>query len=125
MSEENQSLIKESYENEFSYTKSKSNLNISFNRIAFIFFLFLIIAVIFSSKVIYLGSLYKFVKPKTVVKSDFRSTILDREGNIIAKSVITTNIGINPNLVIDKKRLLLNLKIIFPNKNYYNIKKKN
>ena len=95
MIEEKQSLIVENYETGFNYEENKSNLNISFNRIAFIFFLFLIIAVIFSSKVIYLGSLYKFVKPKTVVKSDFRSTILDREGNIIAKSVITTNIGYN------------------------------
>ena len=34
-------LILESYENEFSYEKNKSNLNITFNRIAFIFFIFL------------------------------------------------------------------------------------
>ena len=32
-------LILESYENEFSYEKNKSNLNITFNRIAFIFFI--------------------------------------------------------------------------------------
>ena len=122
MIEKKDNLILEDSESEFIYKKNASNLNIHFNRIAFIFFVFLIIAIIFSSKVIYLGSLHKELRIKTKTKSDFRSTILDRKGNIIAKSVITTNIGINPNLVIDKKRLLLNLKLIFPNKNYHNIK---
>ena len=38
--------------------------------------------------------------------------------------MITTNIGINPNLIIDKKKLLINLKIIFPNKNFEDISSK-
>jgi hypothetical protein len=33
-------IILEEYENEFSYKKSKTNLDIQFNRIAFIFFYF-------------------------------------------------------------------------------------
>ena len=33
-------LFLEEYENEFSYKKNKSNLNIQFNRVAFIFFIF-------------------------------------------------------------------------------------
>ena len=36
----NQKIILEEYENEFSYKKSKSNLNIEFNRVAFIFLFF-------------------------------------------------------------------------------------
>jgi len=124
MSKSKDNLILENNKSEFIYEKSNSNLNIHFNRIAFIFFVFLIIAVIFSSKVIYLGSLHKKINLKNINKSDFRSSILDREGNILAKSVITTNIGINPNLVINKKKLLLNLKLIFPNKNYNKISKK-
>ena len=43
----NENLILENYENEFSYQLDKSNLNISFNRIAFIFFIFLMICFIF------------------------------------------------------------------------------
>ena len=35
----------------------KSNLIVSFNRVAFIFFVFLIISLIFSSKAIYLGGI--------------------------------------------------------------------
>ena len=124
MSKKNDKLILEDYEAEFSYNKSKSNLKISFNRIAFIFFIFFIIALIFSSKVVYLGTLDSNKKNNELVKSDFRSSILDREGNLLAKTVITTNIGINPNLIIDKKKLLLNLKLIFPNKNYDEISNK-
>ena len=36
---ENKKIILENFENEFSYKKNKSNLNIEFNRIAFIFFI--------------------------------------------------------------------------------------
>ena len=111
------------FNNEFSYKENKSNLFISFNRAAFIFFIFIIIAFIFSSKIIYLGAQQKDITKKNMSKSDFRSSILDRDGNILAKSVITTNIGINPNLVIDKKKLLINLRLIFPEKNFIEIKK--
>ena len=112
----NKNLILEEYESSFSYNKLKSNLNISFNRIAFIFFIFLIISVIFSTKAIYLGTLKKNYNENIIVNSEFRSSIIDKNDNIIAKSVITNNVGINPNLVIDKKRLLINLKLIFPEK---------
>ena len=42
-----------------------------------------------------------------ITNSEFRSTILDRNNNILAKSVITRNIGINPKEVIDVKKLLI------------------
>ena len=105
-------LILEDYESEFSYKKTKSNVNISFNRIAFIFFVFLIICIIFSSKAIYFGTIQKKNKIFQSDESDYRASIIDRSGNILAKTVITTNIGINPNLVIDKKKLIF---IIFNN----------
>ena len=53
---ENLTLV--DYENEFSYKANKSNLNISFNRIAFIFFIFFIVFIIYSIKIFYLGSLH-------------------------------------------------------------------
>ena len=55
--ENNETLVLENYENEFSYKKNRSNLNITFNRIAFIFFIFLVICIIYSIKVFYLGFL--------------------------------------------------------------------
>ena len=108
----------------FYYNIGDKNLKISFNRISFIFFIFFILAIIFSTKVIYLGSLKKNFKTKSISESDFRSTILDREGNILAKSVLTTNIGINPNLVINKKKLLIRLQMLFPEVNYNQVRKK-
>ena len=119
----NKNLILEEYESEFSYTRSKSNLNISFNRIAFIFFVFTIVSIIFSSKAIYLGSLKKNNSRDIIFNSEFRSSIIDRNNNIIAKSVLTNDVGIKPNLVIDKKRLLINLKLIFPEKSFEEFKK--
>ena len=55
----NQNIILEEYENEFSYTKNKSNLNIEFNRVAFIFFVFFAISIIYSVQLLHLGSLKK------------------------------------------------------------------
>jgi len=109
-------LLIEEYDNQFLYQSKKSNLNISFNRIAFIFFVFGIVSIIFSIKAIYLGSFTKNIKNKNLIESEFRSSIVDRNENLIAKTIVTNNVGVNPNLVIDKKKLLLNLKLIFPEK---------
>ena len=106
------------YSSEFSYDENKSNLKISFERIAFIFFVFFIIAIIFSSKVILLGLQNKPEIKKILKKDNFRSSIVDKDGNILAKSVPIVNIGINPNLVINKEKLLISLKVLFPKKNF-------
>ncbi len=102
----------------FLFKEKKSYLNISFERIAFIFFVFFFLAIIFSSKVILL-SIKKIPEIQKVLKKEnFRSSILDNEGNILAKSVPVVNLGINPNLAIDKEKLLISLKLIFPNKSF-------
>ena len=122
----NENLILENYENEFSYQLDKSNLNISFNRIAFIFFIFLMICFIFSIKVVFLGSLNSKLQKKEVeqTKTNFRADIIDNNGNFLAKTVNTLTIGIKPNLIINEKKLLINLQLIFPNKDFNKIKKK-
>ncbi len=115
---DNHSQNSDKYNDSFSYKENKSYLKISFERIAFIFFIFFILAVIFSSKVILL-SIKKIPEIQKIVKKDnFRSSILDNEGNILAKSVPVVNIGINPNLVINKEKLLISLKLIFPDKSF-------
>ena len=53
-----------------------------------------------------------------------RADITDRNGNYISKSVFTSNIGIDPKLVKDKKKLLLKLKYTFPDKDFVEIEKK-
>ena len=125
MSEKKSKIFLEEYENKFLYTKSKTNLNIEFNRIAFIFFLFLMVSIIFSIQLLHLGSLKKENKVKPlIIKKNYRADIIDRNGNYLVKSVSSIDVGINPTEVIDKKRLLINLQLIFPNKNYSKIKKK-
>tara|TARA_B100000700_G_scaffold118969_1_gene133722 strand:+ start:1280 stop:2935 length:1656 start_codon:yes stop_codon:yes gene_type:complete len=117
---EKKNLNYQNQSNEFNFDENRSNLKISFERIAFIFFIFFVIAFIFSSKVIFLGFKKSPEINKIFKKENFRSTILDNDGNILAKTVPIINLGINPNLVIDKEKLLLNLKILFPNKNFRN-----
>ena len=125
MKHKKSNIILEEYENKFSYKKSKTNLNIEFNRIAFIFFVFLVISIIFSIQLLHLGSL-KQVKKVTPVSNikNYRADIMDRNGNYLAKTVSSIDIGINPVEIIDKQKLLINLKLLFPKKNYLEIKKK-
>ena len=56
MKNNNQRIILEDQKNNFLFRKNKSNLNISFNRISFIFFLFFTIFIIYSIHLIHLGS---------------------------------------------------------------------
>ena len=115
---DNRSQSSYKYNDSFSFTENKSYLKISFERIAFIFFIFFILAIIFSFKVILLSIKEIPEIQQTFKKENFRSSILDNEGNILAKSVPIVNLGINPNLVINKEKLLVSLKLIFPNKNF-------
>ena len=122
----NDNIILEEYENEFSYKKKKSNLNIEFNRVAFIFFVFLTISIIYSIHLLHLGSLKSNIENKetTLGKTNYRADIIDANGIYLVKTVTSIDIGINPADVIDKNKLLINLKLIFPNKDYFLIKKK-
>ena len=76
MSETNQnSQNSDKFNESFSFKENKSYLKISFERIAFIFFVFFILAVIFSSKVILL-SIKKIPEIQKVNKQEnFRSSI--------------------------------------------------
>jgi len=110
---------------EFEYNKKKLDIDIKFNRVAFIFFVFFIISIIYSIHLIHLGSrkgnAINNIQPKIINKLH-REDIIDRNGNYLAKTVSSIDIGINPAEVIDQKKLLLNLRYIFPNKDYELIK---
>jgi cell division protein FtsI (penicillin-binding protein 3) len=126
MNDKKNNVFLEGYENEFSYKKSKTNLNIEFNRIAFIFFIFLVISIIYSIQLLHIGSLKEATNniKSSITKKNYRADIIDRNGNYLVKTVSSINIGINPIEVIDKKKLLINLQLIFPNKNYIEISQK-
>ena len=121
-----ENITLEEYENKFSYKKNKSNLNIEFNRVAFIFFVFLAISAIYSIQLLHLGSLKSNTdkKKSLLQKKNYRADIIDKNENYIAKTVSTIDVGINPKEVIDKKHLLLMLNYIYKNKNFSKIQKR-
>ncbi len=114
-------------ENDFIYQKKKTGLNIQFNRVAFIFFIFFIIYTIYSIHLIKLGTLYsKVEKTNTSLINEklYRADIVDTNGNYLAKTVNSIDIGLKTSEVINQKKLLLSLNLIFPNKDFDEIEKK-
>ena len=118
------------------YTESKvpeqnfhlNIIKISFNRIAFLSFVFLIILVICSIKIFYLSlsSEKKFYSKS--IKENFlnnRRDIVDRNGNILATNVNLYDVGIRPTLLVnkEKKNLLIKLSLLFPDLDIESIKK--
>ena len=112
----------------FEYQKNNLNLKIDFNRVSFIFFIFFVISLIFSIHLTHLGSRntesIKILENRSSSNKLFRADIIDRDGKYIVKTVSSINVGINPSQVIDKKKLLINLRFIFPEKNFTKIEKK-
>ena len=122
MKKNNLTIISENQKSDFFYEKRKSNLNITFNRVSFIFFIFFIVSTIFSIHLIHLGSR----NDTKIIKSNlhnstqklYRADVVDRNGNYLVKTVNSIDIGISTKKIINKEKLILNLKYIFPNKDY-------
>ena len=128
MKKSNSKIVIEDYKDSFVYKKNETNLNIQFNRVAFIFFVFFIIYLIYSIHLIHLGSRKSKIdivdNISAVGDKLYRADIIDVNGNYLAKTVKSIDVGIKTSDVIDKKKLLLSLNIIFPNKDFRKIKKK-
>ena len=128
MKKSNSKIIIEDYKDSFVYKKNETNLNIQFNRVAFIFFVFFIIYLIYTIHLIHLGSRKSKIdivdNISAVGDKLYRADIIDVNGNYLAKTVKSIDVGIKTSDVIDKKKLLLSLNIIFPNKDFRKIKKK-
>ena len=119
-------IIIEDYKNKFDYKKKSTNINIEFNRVSFIFFFFFIIYLIYTIHLIHLGSRKSNTEIKDVLSTFdnklYRADIIDINGNYLAKTVKSIDIGIKTSDIIDKQKLLLSLNIIFPNKDFDRIK---
>ena len=105
-----------------------SGVKISLNRVSFIFFIFLVVAFVFGSKIIYLASIKKenyFTNKSLPSVFLRRQDILDRNSNLLARNVKLYSAAIRPRFVTDEGKLLINLRLIFPNMNMDRIKKKN
>ena len=92
---------------EYNFSYKKSDLKIDFNRVAFIFFILVLISIIFSIHLIHLGSRQSKIKKEDNLKinsnSPYRADIVDTENNYLVKTVKSIDIGINPVEIIDKK----------------------
>ncbi len=128
MSKRDSRIILETQENDFSYKRSKSNLNIAFNRISFIFFIFFIIFIIYLVHLAHLGSRNSKMNETNDLKKDsnklYRADITDSNNKYLVKTINSIDIGISPSKIIDEKKLLLNLKYLFPEKDIQKIKKR-
>ena len=102
---------------------NSSKFKIDLNRVAFIFRVIFIIIILYSTRIIYLSS-KTFEKRIYISNQINRADITDRNGNYVSKSVLTTNVGIDPKLVKDKEKLLIKLQYTFPKQNISEIKKK-
>ena len=102
---------------------SQKKFNINLNRVAFIFIVIFFLIILYSTRVIYLSSKTLQNNPYKINEIN-RADITDRNGSYISKSVFTSNLGIDPKLVKDKKKLLLKLQYTFPDKDFIEIKKK-
>ena len=128
MAENKSKLTIEDYKIDFSFKKKENGLNIQFNRVAFIFFVFFVIYLIYTIHLIHLGSR----KDNSVQRNNlsvssnklYRADIIDINGNYLAKTVKSIDIGLKTSDIINKKKLLLSLNIIFPDKNFDQIEKK-
>ena len=119
--ENNIIIINKSDSNFVNFYKNKFKLNL--NRVAFIFIIIFIITVLYSTRVIYLSS-KTYQNNNYKINKISRADITDRYGEYISKTVFTTNVGIDPKLVKDKKKLLLKLQYTYPNKDFTEIKNK-
>ena len=96
----NRIIISKSNTNLDNFHKDKFRINL--NRVTFIFIAIFFLFILYSTRVIYLST-------KTLQNSKYktnqinRADIIDRNGDYISKSVFTTNVGVDPTLVKDKK----------------------
>ena len=119
--------FKDYSESEIFFNNRNTKLvKVSLNRITFLFFIFFSLILIFSIKIIYLSSYTEKNFSSGKINKNFikeRGDIIDRNGIILARNIDIYSAGVRPKLVKDKKKFLINLKIIFPDLNSNKIKK--
>jgi len=100
------------------------------NRVAFLFFIFFSLILIFSIKIIYLSlspekDFFDYRNAKNNSQK-IRRNIVDRNGSILATNVDLYDVGLRPKLVKneEKKKLLIKLALLFPKLNLQKIEYK-
>ena len=97
--------------------KNANLVKVSSNKVTFLFFVFFSLVLIFTIKIFYLSLSPEknfFSKNINVSLTKERGDIVDRNGIIMARSIDIYSAGIRPKLVKNKKKFLINLRLIFP-----------
>ncbi len=116
------------YNHYSSKSLSKVGLKISEDRVYLLFFVFFCLISIFSIKILAISlKESNFKNTQNYYNKIFkliRSDIVDRNGIIIAKNIRVYNAAVKPNLIKDKKKFILKIKLLYPEINTLNIKNK-
>ena len=104
----NKSFYFEDYkESEILDDNKSHHIKISLNRVAFLFFIFISLLLVFSIKITYLslssGKNFYSNSQKNNVPND-RNIIVDRNGTILAANVTLYDIGVRPKLLNEKEK---------------------
>ena len=102
-------------------------VKISSSRVNFLFFTFFSLILIFSIKIIYL-SLYPeknyFLQKTNYSFTKERGDIVDRNGEILARSIEVYSAGVRPKFIKNKEKFLLSLRLNFPHLDIRRIRNK-
>ena len=107
--------------------KKNNNLNINQDRVYVLFFIFFCLIFIFAIK-IFLVSL-KTYNSENFLKSynnfkPLRNDIVDRNGDYVARNIPVYHVAIKPNLIKDKKKFIIKLKLFDTTLDYKKIENK-
>ena len=112
---------------DFVNVKNNKQAKTSLNRTVFLFFIFLSLTAIFSFKIFYITLFNDNVSLsdnnyKKLIKT--RADIVDRNNVILARNADSYSAAIRSKLVKDKKKLLIQLRLLFPDLDFKTIAKK-
>jgi len=113
------------------YRQSSENnferkFSISHDRIYLLFFIFFSLIFIFAIKIITISLQDPIGKYSSQGHSSFkllRNDIMDRNGVLIARNIRVYHAAIKPELIKDKKKFILKLKILYPSLDFKKIEK--
>ena len=115
------------YNQDLNSKKKKDGVNINQDRIYLLFFIFFCLVFIFATKILFVS--IKSYESKNYLKNynifkPLRNDIVDRNGDYIARNIPVYHAAIKPNLIKDKKKFVIKLKLIDPKLDYQKIKNK-
>ena len=107
--------------------KKNNNLNINQDRVYVLFFIFFCLIFIFAIKIFFVS--LKTYDSENYLKSynnfkPLRNDIVDRNGDYIARNIPVYHVAIKPNLIKDKKKFIIKLKLLDTTLDYKKIENK-